>query len=107
MMELKRIDWKSTAKLFGVLYAVIGAIVGVMYAGIFGIIGIIGLLAANDTTTAIIGLIIGAVIAIIVLIIAIIFYSIIGAIAGAIMALVYNFAAGRVGGIKLDLVGAK
>lgn len=107
MMELKRIDWKSTAKLFGILYALIGGVVAMVYIGIFGIIALIGLMAARDMTTAIVGLVIGAVLAIIALVVAVGFYGIMGAIGGALMAVIYNFAAGRVGGIKLDLVGAK
>ena len=98
-MVIRKIGVGSAAKIAGVLYAVIGLIVGCMLA-------IFSLFAAGmargggeDFPAWIFGPIfgVGAVI------VAPIFYGIIGIVVGTVVAAVYNVASGLIGGLQLDV----
>lgn len=86
-MIIKRVDPTSAAKICGVIYAAIGLIAGALMAfvslmGGGGILGTFGVAA---------------------IIVLPILYGVIGFIATFIGALVYNAAAGSVGGMQLDV----
>jgi hypothetical protein len=95
MMVITRVGPLSCAKVAGLLYVVIGLIVGAM----FSLIAMAGGFAAADTEGA--GMMatmfgVGAII------IAPIFYGCLGFVGTLIMAFLFNVAAGMVGGIEVD-----
>lgn len=95
-MQLKRIGPLSLAKVFLVLYAGIGLIVGI----IFAVAAIAGATAGmSEEAGPLAGLIFGAG--------AIIFlpilYAVMGAVAALLIAGLYNLAAGLTGGVELEL----
>ena len=87
MMELKAIDIMSLAKIQALIGAVFGLIIGFVYFFILLFAGILG----NEMSIAFLG--IGA------LILAPVGYGVAGFLGGALGALVYNFAATKVGGL--------
>jgi hypothetical protein len=96
-MIVKRIGPLSAAKISGALYALMGLIFGA-FISLFSMVG--SAFAPKDAGFA--GMIFGAA-AIIVLPI---FYGILGFITTLIAAALYNWIAGFVGGIELELVTA-
>lgn len=104
-MTIRRFNVFSVAKIQGFLAFVIGLLIGVIYGFAFMIFGAaISSLAPQGDSQAMGG--VGAIVIGLVIMIAFpIFYSIIGFIGGAIGALVYNLAAGVVGGLKFELEG--
>jgi Na+/H+-dicarboxylate symporter len=105
-MTIKRVGVLSVAKLQGLLMAIIGLIIGVMYGLFFMIFGAaMSSFAPQNEGQAIGGL--GSIFIGLILMIAIpIFYGVMGFIGGAFGALIYNTAARFVGGIKIELEGA-
>jgi hypothetical protein len=102
MYEVKRIGVLSAIKIVAAMYAVIGLIIGGLYA-------CLGLTIFASTFAAELdefGLG-GGVTMIFVAICMPFLYAFIGAIVGAIGALIYNVFAGLVGGIEFELVGPK
>lgn len=89
---LKRLDYLSVGKLFGVLYGLLGLIFGAF----FFVIAIFGVTVGNGDAMGIVGGILLAV-----------FFPIAngvsGFIGGVILAAFYNLAASVVGGIEFDL----
>ena len=104
-MTIRRFNVFSVAKIQGFLGFVIGLLIGVIYGLIFMIFGAaISSLAPQGDSQAMGGL--GAIVIGLVIMIAVpIFYGILAFIGGAIGALVYNLAAGVVGGLKFELEG--
>ena len=104
-MTIRRFNVFSVAKIQGFLAFVIGLLIGVIYGFAFMIFGAaISSLAPQTDSQAMGG--VGAIVIGLVIMIAVpILYSIIGFIGGAIGALVYNLAAGVVGGVKFELEG--
>ena len=104
-MTIRRFNVFSVAKIQGFLAFVIGLLIGVLYGFAFMIFGAaISSLAPQGDSQAMGG--VGAIVIGLVIMIAVpILYSIIGFIGGAIGALVYNLAAGVVGGLKFELEG--
>ena len=100
-VQIKRMGVLSCAKIYSITLAAMGLIVGVIYGLIFMVVG--GAMMAGGGRDS--GMAGGSSIVIgLVMMIAIpIFYGIIGFIAGIIGALVYNIAAGVVGGLELEL----
>jgi hypothetical protein len=104
-MMVRRVGILSVAKIEGLLMFVVGLFIGVIYGLIFIIFGaaIMASMAqrsGGDQALGGVGPIVGGII----MMIAIpIFYGIMGFIGGAIGAVIYNIAAGIVGGIKLEL----
>ena len=89
-MIIKRIEPTSAAKVAAFIYAVIGLVAG-LFVALLG--SMFGSLASSSFGF-------GGVTMIVVLPI---LYGVIGFIGTFIAALVYNFAAGKVGGIQLDV----
>ena len=104
-MTIRRFNVFSVAKIQGFLGFVIGLLIGVIYGLIFMIFGAaISSLAPQGDSQAMGG--VGAIVIGLVIMIAVpIFYGILAFIGGAIGALVYNRAAGVVGGLKFELEG--
>ncbi|MCX8189633.1 MAG: hypothetical protein N3F05_00155 [Candidatus Diapherotrites archaeon] len=97
MQVMKRIGVLSCAKVFAVMYALIYFIVGLFMALGFGLLGAAFGPSSSDAGGLLAGM--GF--------LAVIIFPIIGLIggfiAGAIIALIYNFVAGIVGGIEVEL----
>ena len=104
-MTIRRFNVFSVAKIQGFLTFVIGLLIGVIYGFAFMIFGAaISSLAPQGDSQAMGG--VGAIVIGLVIMIAVpILYGILGFIGGAIGALVYNLAAGVVGGVKFELEG--
>ncbi len=95
-MVIKRIHPLSAAKIQGILGVVIGLLIGAL----FSLIGLVAgsVATGGDSAGAAAGMLFG-VGAIVILPIV---YGVLGFCSGAIGALVYNLAAGWVGGIEID-----
>ena len=103
-MMVRRVGVLSLAKIQGLLMFVIGLIIGVIYGLIFMIFGAaITAMAPHGQDGAALGGVSTVVIGVVMMIAIPIFYGVLGFIVGAIGGLVYNLAAGVVGGIKLEL----
>ena len=103
-MVIKRIRPMSFAKMNAVIYGFIGLLVG----GMFSLIGLLGGMAAMSQSDAgdkagSIGAAVGMIFGVGAIIIAPICYAILGFIGGLIGAVIYNFAAGMMGGLELDV----
>ncbi len=88
---MKRIDPISCGSMLGVLYGIMGLLVG----GVFSLLAIIGAAAAGDGMAGMAGMFA------VIMFPAI--YGAMGFIGGCIGALMYNACSGIVGGIKFDL----
>ena len=100
-VQVKRMGVLSCAKIYSITLAAMGLIIGVIYGLIFIVLG--GAMMAGGGRDA--GMAGGSTLVIgLVMMIAIpVFYGIIGFIGGIIGALVYNVAAGVVGGLELEI----
>jgi hypothetical protein len=100
-VQIKRMGVFSCAKIYSITLAAMGLIVGVIYGLIFIVLG--GAMMAGGGRDA--GMAGGSTLIIgLVMMIAIpVMYGIIGFIGGIIGALVYNVAAGVVGGLELEI----
>src|SRR5947209_6034673 len=101
-MVIKRLGVLSIAKIYGLICAVFGLIIGVFYGLIFAVFGAMlsGLGRSSSSGSGAVGAGVGFVFAVILFPI---LYGIIGFIAGAIGAAIYNLAAGWMGGVEMDL----
>ena len=100
-VQIRRMGVLSCAKIYSITLAALGLILGVIYGLIFMVVG--GAMMAgggrDSGTAGASSLVIG-----LVMMIAIpVFYGVIGFVGGIIGALVYNVAAGVVGGLELEL----
>jgi len=98
-MVLRKIGVFSLGKVLGVLYAMFGLIAGVIIS-LFALVGgAAGAASSGEAGQVLVGLLLG-VGAVIILPI---FYGAIGFVGGIIAAALYNFTAGLVGGVELQL----
>lgn len=89
MKKITRISPKPLAKILGAIYAFIGIIGGVL-------VGVISLVAsATGEAQGLFGLA--------AIILLPLFYGVLGFVSGYVMALLYNLAAKKFGGIELDI----
>jgi hypothetical protein len=96
-MIIKKLDVLSVAKISGIIAAAVGLIAGLLFlvfGGIFA--GLLGSEGATGGLLALGGGIFG-------LIFFPILYGIVGFIGGLIQAVIYNLAAGFVGGIRIEI----
>ena len=99
-LELKRIDIGSLFKVAFVLYAVLGLVAGLMVALVFMTMGSLGAMLSDEgfpgfpVVTGVAGLILVPVMAMC--------YGVMGSIVVTMVGLLYNLAAGRTGGLKLE-----
>jgi hypothetical protein len=90
-MVIKRIGVLSVAKIYGVIMAVFGLIIGV----IGGLYVMIDAAAARGIVAGLAAMILGPV-----------FYGILGFVGGALGVLIYNAGASTIGGVELELESA-
>ena len=92
MVRLRSIGVLSAAKIFAVVQAAIGVLVGF----IFLLVGVVGAaIAPGRQKLGMIGIIVIAVLMPV-------FYAVLGFVMGAIWAFVYNLAADSIGGLELE-----
>ncbi len=94
-MVLKSIGVFSLAKMMGTLYAILGLIVGM----IFALLSVVGAGFAGGGSEGVFALMfgVGAVF------ILPVFYGVMGFLAGAVVSALYNVIAGMAGGVELNL----
>jgi hypothetical protein len=102
-MTIKRFGVFSVAKMQSLVMFVIGLVIGVIYGLIFMVFGAAITAMAPNSESQTAGGISTIVIGLVLMIGIPITYAIMGFIIGCIWALVYNMAAGVVGGIKFEL----
>lgn len=107
MVEIRKIDVWSTAKMFALLYGALGLIFGL----IFGCFAAITLLAGTSASAAAgldpgFGGLFGTGIGLLYAVCLPFLYAVMGFIFGAIITALYNLIAGWTGGIQMDLVSA-
>ena len=95
-MVIKRVSPLSCAKIAGLLYVVIGLIIGAM----FSLIGIAGFAAAPAQDES---AVFGALFGVGAIILFPIMYGCLGFIGAALMAWLYNLVAGAVGGVQVEV----
>lgn len=99
-LELKRVDLGSLFKVAFVLYAVLGLVAGLMAALVFMMMGSLSTLLSDEgfsgfgVFTGVAGLILVPMLSVM--------YGVIGSLVVTIIGLLYNLAAGRVGGVKFE-----
>jgi len=104
-MVVRKVGILSVAKIEGLLMFVVGLFIGVIY-GLFFIIfgaGLMAAMAQRGGGEQALGGVGPIVIGVLMMIGFPIFYGVMGFVGGAIGALIYNIAAGVVGGIRLEL----
>ena len=101
-MELKRVGILSMAKISGIVGAGLGLIIGVIYGLFMMVIGA-ALMSASGEGMGAVGGVIGGIAMIIIIPI---FYGVLSFIFGALYALIYNVAAGFVGGLEMEFESA-
>ena len=104
-MTIRRFSVFSVAKIQGLLGFVIGLIIGVIYGLIFMLAGAFMSSFAPRGDSALAGGVSSVVFGLIMMVTIPVVYGILAFIGGAIGALIYNVAAGIVGGIKFELEG--
>ena len=97
-MILRRVGVLSCGKVSGVLYGLLGSVLGVFFA-LFSLLG--AGVAATQTDQS--GAFLGALFGVGAVIFMPLFYAALGFIGGIIMAALYNLVAGWVGGVELQL----
>jgi hypothetical protein len=97
-MVIKLIIPMSCAKVSGLLYAVMGLLIGACFSLVFTILGTL-IPQEEAPMSGMLGMLFGAG----AIVILPIFYGILGFIGGAIVALAYNVIAGWTGGLELDV----
>ena len=104
-MTIRRFSVFSVAKIQGLLGLVIGLLIGILYGLFFMIFGaLMSSMVPRGDGQAIGG--VGSVVGGLAMMVIIpVFYGILGFIGGAIGALIYNVAAGVVGGVRFELEG--
>ena len=93
-MILKRVDPASAAKVFGVLYAFLGLILGISFS-LFAMLGVFDAAPGIGLAGLLFG--VGSVI------LFPIFYGLLGVVGGFIFAALYNLVARLVGGLEVEM----
>jgi hypothetical protein len=102
-MTIRRFAVFSVAKVQALLMFVFGLIIGVIYGLFFMLFGAAMSAMAPRGDSQLAGGVSSVVIGLVLMIAIPVFYGILGFIFGAIGALIYNAAAGIVGGVKFEL----
>ena len=97
-MIIKRVGVLSFAKISGAIYAILGIIIGCLFALFSLMVGAIGSAASGSNASPY-----GAFFGVGAIIIFPIMYGIIGFVGGAISCALYNWLAGMIGGVEIDL----
>src|SRR5215208_5839918 len=99
LVEIRKLGVGSVAKVLGLLYALIGLIIG-LFVALASLLGVLGAAANSNLGPAELGMGIGG--GIVGIIVLPILYGIAGVLSGLIVALLYNLVASLVGGIKFE-----
>jgi hypothetical protein len=103
-MVIRRVNPWSLARVFGMLQACMGLVVGLMFSVVSLVIGVgIGQADADLHALPFGGAAMGALFGIGAAIFLPIVYGVIGFVTGALGALIYNLVAGAIGGIEIDV----
>jgi len=102
-MTIRRFSVLSVAKIYALLLFIIGLIIGVLYGLMFMFLGATMSFIPRNEGSAAVGGVASIVIGILIMIAVPIMYSILGFISGSIAALIYNAAAGVIGGVRFEL----
>jgi hypothetical protein len=105
-MTIRRFSVFSVAKIYGLIFFVVGLLIGLVYGLSVMLFGAAFAAMAPSNDGATFGGVGSVVIGLLVLIFFPIVYSVAGFIGGTISALVYNMAAGVAGGIRFELESA-
>jgi hypothetical protein len=97
-MVIRKVGIGSLVKLAGVLYALLGLVIGFVFA-LFALVGFGAAAASNDEMPAWFGSIFGLG----AIVILPIMYGVMGAIGAALMGALYNLVAGLTGGLEIEL----
>ena len=97
-MVIRRVGIGSVVKVSGVLYALLGLVMGLCFA-LFAMVGLGAAAATNDEVPGWLGSIFG----IGAIVIFPIMYGVLGVIGGVIMAALYNLVASITGGLEIDV----
>jgi len=97
-MTLKSLGVLSCGKISGLMYSILGIIVGLMFSVVSMFGAAVGL-AESEPQGALVGLLFGVG----AIIIMPIFYGVLGFVCGLLSALLYNLMAGLFGGIEMEL----
>jgi hypothetical protein len=101
-MTIKRFSVFSVAKIYGLVFFVVGLLIGVIYGLSVMLFGAaLSALSPNNDGAAL-GGVSSVVVGLLIMIAFPLFYSFAGFISGLIAGLIYNIAAGVVGGIKFE-----
>jgi hypothetical protein len=100
-MVVKRVKPLSLAKVAGVLYALMGLLMG----GLFSLVGLAGAMAMPDTPDATVfpAAVFGAFFGIGAVVFLPIFYGCLGFITSLVGALLYNVVAATIGGVEIEV----
>jgi len=99
MKVIRRFDVLSVMKLAGVIYGLIGLILGIFFA----IGAVFGLFASQDQANSPFAGLSGALIAVVLVVICPVVYGVAGALGAGLMSAIYNITSKRFGGIRVDL----
>ena len=97
-MVIRRVGIGSVVKVSGVLYALLGLVMGLCFA-LFAMVGLGAAAASKDEVPGWLGSIFG----IGAIVIFPIMYGVLGVIGGVIMAALYNLVASITGGLEIDV----
>ena len=104
-VSIRRFDVIRAANIAAVLYAVIVLFFGVLFVPLIALIGIAGVSTSSSSGVNIGAAMGGGIIGVLLLTaLAAVFYGIIGWIMTAIAVALFNFVAGRLGGLQADVV---
>ena len=106
-MTIRRFGVLSVAKIYGLLLFIIGLIIGVIYGLFLILFGAAMSAMAPGGNEALAGGVSTVVLGVIIIIGFPIMYGLMGFISGAISAVIYNIAAGVIGGVKFELEGVQ
>lgn len=97
--EIKKIDPSSLAKVMGVLYALLGVIIGLCFAAFGSLLNSLPMAEEDEAARSVLSNVFGVGS----IIFFPIFYGIIGLIAGVITGFLYNLVAGWIGGVRIEV----
>jgi hypothetical protein len=102
-LTIRRFDIVRTANITAAIYVLIALVFGLFIFLPFALVGIVGSRVSDGEVSS--GAILGAGLigGLIFYVVIVVFYAIAGWIFGAILAALYNFVAGRIGGLQLDV----
>jgi hypothetical protein len=98
-MIIKRVAPLSVARIAGMLYAIIGFVIG----GIFSLLAVAGALIPSDADASLFGPVVGLMIGVGAIVFVPILYGALGFVVSLFGAWLYNLVAGVVGGIEIEV----